>query len=63
MIDKSMTIEEVIRRYPQTVPVFREFGLECMECPIAAFEEVEHGASVHQVDIDALMRALNRAIA
>jgi len=57
-----MTIEEIIRQYPQTVSVFHKFGLECMECPIAAIEEVEHGASVHQVDIDTLLKELNRII-
>lgn len=62
MITKDMTIEEVLRRYPRTAEVFRKFGLECMECQIAAFEEVEHGAGVHQVDVEKLLEELNRAI-
>jgi hybrid cluster-associated redox disulfide protein len=62
MITKSMTIEEVIRRYPETIPVFRRFGLDCMDCQIAAFEAVEHGAGVHQVDVAELLAELNRAV-
>jgi hybrid cluster-associated redox disulfide protein len=62
MITRDMTIEEVVRRHPETIPVFRKFGLDCMDCQIAAFEAVEHGAGVHRVNVEKLMEELNRAI-
>jgi hybrid cluster-associated redox disulfide protein len=62
MISREMTIEEILRKYPQTVAVFRQFGLDCMECQIAAFEAVEHGAGVHRVDVEELLKALNRVV-
>lgn len=62
MIHPGMTIEEVIRKYPATIPVFRKFGLNCMDCQIAEFEAVEHGAGVHQVNLAELLIELNRAI-
>jgi hybrid cluster-associated redox disulfide protein len=62
MITRDMTIADILVRYPQTVSVFREFGLSCQECQIADFEEVEHGAGVHNVNIDLLLRELNKAI-
>lgn len=62
MITRDMTIEDVIRKYPETVEVFRKFGLDCMECQIAAFEAVEHGAGVHQVNVEKLVEELNKAI-
>lgn len=61
MITKEMTIEEVIRRYPETIPVFRKFGLDCLECQIAQFEQLEHGAGVHKVDVEKLLDELNRS--
>lgn len=61
MITRDMTIAEIIARYPQTISVFRAFGLDCMECQIADYEEVEHGAGVHDVDIHKLLDALNKA--
>ncbi|WP_305041009.1 DUF1858 domain-containing protein [Geoalkalibacter sp.] len=60
MITKDMKISEVIRNHPETVAVFQQFGLSCMECQIADYEEVEYGADVHQVDLDALLSELNR---
>lgn len=63
MITRDMKIEEIFRNYPDTIPVFKEFGLDCNECQIAAFEDLEHGASVHKVDIEELLKKLNETIA
>ena len=62
MITRDMTIADIINKYPQTIEVFRSFGLDCMECQIADYEEVEHGAGVHNVDIEELIKSLNSAI-
>ncbi len=62
MITREMMISDIISSYPQTIEVFRSFGLDCMECQIADYEEVEHGAGVHNVDIVKLLKALNDVI-
>ena len=62
MITGEMIIGDVIRRHPQTMPVFERNGLNCYDCQIADFEAVEHGASVHKVDIKALLSELNNII-
>ena len=63
MISKQMSIGEVIRTYPETVAVFKRFGLDCNECQIAELEALEHGAGVHKVDLEKLFEELYRAIA
>lgn len=62
MIRKEMTIEEIIQRYPQTIPVFARFGLECVGCQIASYEALEHGAGVHHVDVEQLLKELNAVV-
>jgi len=62
MIERNMTIEEIIQRYPQTISVFKQFGLDCSECQIAAYEAIEHGAGVHKVNVEELLAELNRVI-
>ena len=62
MITKDMKIGEVMARHPQTIPVFNAFGLDCRECQIAEYEEVEHGASVHGADIETLLEELNKVV-
>ncbi len=54
-----MTITDILTRYPETLPVFERHGLDCYDCQIAEFEQLEHGASVHKIDIDTLVWELN----
>lgn len=61
-ITKEMGIMEVVNQYPQTVQVFRNFGMGCL-CAAAHFETIEQGAAAHGMDIPALMEALNAAVA
>ncbi len=62
MIDKDMKIGDIVRLYPQTLAVFEKYGLTCFECQIADYEALEHGADVHKVDAELLLRELNEAI-
>lgn len=62
MIDKDMTIGDIIRKHPQTIAVFERYGLDCRDCQIAEFEAVEHGASVHKVDVEKLLQELNEKV-
>ncbi|UCD56353.1 MAG: DUF1858 domain-containing protein [Candidatus Hydrogenedentota bacterium] len=59
-ITKSMTIEEVIKRYPKTIGTFERFGLRCTGCSVSAFEDIEEGALSHRIDLDTLLDELNR---
>ena len=60
-LTKDMGILEVVQQYPQTAPVFMDFGMGCLGCAAAHFENIEQGASAHGIDVDALMVTLNKA--
>ncbi|MCL5885177.1 MAG: DUF1858 domain-containing protein [Deltaproteobacteria bacterium] len=62
MIDKTMKIEDILRKYPQTVPVFERFGIDCAGCQLSEFEDLEHGAKVHGIDVEALLAKLNESL-
>jgi hybrid cluster-associated redox disulfide protein len=62
-ITKSMPIGEVVRLYPETIPVFLQHGLMCFGCAVARFENVEQGAVAHGIDVEALMTDLNESVA
>ena len=53
LITKDMPISDTVRKYPQTAPVFMEFGMGCLGCAAAHFENIEQGAVVHGIDVDA----------
>lgn len=63
MIDKGMKIEDVLRRYPQAIPVFERFGIDCGQCQLSEHENLEQGAKVHGIDLAALLRELNKSLA
>ena len=60
-ITKGMTIEAIIRRFPYTAHVFRQFGVPCGECGLAPIDDLETGARIHRIDLTALLAALNTA--
>ena len=62
MITKEMKIADVMLRFPQTIEVFNAVGLDCQSCQIAEIEDIQHGAAVHDVDVELLVEDLNRAV-
>ena len=62
MIHKDMKIEDVLRKFPGTIPVFERFGIDCAECQLSEFENLEHGAKVHGIDLDELLEKLNESL-
>ena len=62
VITKEMGIKECVQKYPQTAAVFMEFGMGCLGCAAAPFENIEQGAIGHGINVPALMEALNKAV-
>ena len=61
-ITKDMSIMEVVQKYPETAYIFMYAGMGCIGCAAAHFENIEQGALVHGIDIDALIEALNEVV-
>ena len=59
MITQEMIIADIIALHPETLPVFKQYNLDCYECQIADLETLGHGAGVHKIDIDQLLSSLN----
>jgi len=62
-ITKTMSITEIATKYPETVTVFNKYGLHCIGCMAAQFENLEEGAGAHGIDVDKMVVDLNKAIA
>ena len=61
-ITKEMGILEIVEKCPQAGAVFAKYGLGCLGCAAARFENLEAGAKVHGIDIDAIVEDLNALI-
>lgn len=62
MITKEMMIADIISIYPETLPIFKQYNLDCYECQIADLESLGHGADVHKIDINQLLSSLNKVL-
>jgi len=61
-ITKDMMIGEVVEKYPDTFEVFMRHGLRCMGCMMAMMETVEQGAKSHGIELEKLLKELNKAV-
>ena len=59
MINKQMSIGEVLRIDRNVAPIFMEFGMHCLGCPHATAESIELACDAHGTDADALVAKLN----
>lgn len=62
-IDRKMKIDEVIQTYPETIRVFTQYGVACLGCSGASYDNIEVGAKIHGIDVDQLLADLNATIA
>lgn len=59
----KMTVDEVLRRWPQTAQVFRDYALACLGCAIAPFCEISNVATIYNIPVETLIADLKAAIA
>jgi len=59
-ITKDMTFGEVLKKYPETVKTFFEYGMHCFGCHLSVAETIEQGALAHGVEVDKLVDDLNK---
>jgi len=61
-VTKEMGILEVVQNFPESLSVFQKYGLGCIGCAAARFENLEAGAKVHGIDPDIMVQEINEAI-
>lgn len=59
MINKDMTIGEIIRLKPEAAEVLMNFGFGCVGCPASQMETLEEACDVHGIDVEEVIKKLN----
>ena len=59
MIEKTMTIGELLAEYPDKADLLLEAGMHCLGCPASQAETLEEACGVHGIDVDELVEKLN----
>lgn len=61
-VTKEMGILEIVQNHPESLEVFQKYGMGCIGCAAARFENLEAGAKVHGIDPDAMVADINKLI-
>lgn len=61
-INKDMTIGELVRDYPEVIPVLFAYNLGCIGCPSAQAETIEEACIVHGIDLQSMLEDLRTAV-
>lgn len=61
-VTKEMNIMDIVQAYPQSIEIFQKYGLGCIGCAAARFENLEAGARVHGFDPEAMVADINELI-
>lgn len=59
MIEKTMTIGNLVENYPDKVDILLDAGMHCLGCPSAQAETLEEACAVHGIDVEELIKKLN----
>lgn len=60
MINKDMTIGELIHEYPEKAEILLAAGMHCLGCPASQGETIAEACEVHGIDVDELIEELNK---
>ena len=61
-VTKDMNILEIAQKHPESVEIFHKYGLGCLGCAAARFENLEAGAKVHGFNVDDMVNDINALI-
>jgi hybrid cluster-associated redox disulfide protein len=61
-VTKDMSILDIVQNYPESLEVFTKYGLGCIGCAAARFENLEAGAKVHGFDPDEMVAEINAVL-
>lgn len=59
MVDKNMTIEQILRTDTNLADILLASGMHCLGCVMASGENLEQACAVHGIDADELTAKLN----
>ena len=61
-IDQEMSIPEIVKAFPNTEKVFARHGINPAGYKALEYESLFATARVHQIDLDTLLKELDKAV-
>jgi hybrid cluster-associated redox disulfide protein len=61
-LEVTLTVAEVLARWPQTIPVFIHHQMACVGCAMARFETLAEVAKIYNLDLSRFINELEQAV-
>lgn len=62
-VTKDMLVGKICAEHPEAIPALLGVGMHCLGCPSSQMESLQDAAFVHGLDPEAVVAAVNEAIA
>jgi len=59
-IEKNTKIGDLLKEAPEKAEILLEAGMHCLGCPASQSETIEEACRVHGINVDDLLRKLNK---
>lgn len=57
----GMTMEKIMRTWPETIPILLRNRMHCVGCMLAPFHDLNEAAHEHQLDVVELLEQLRNS--
>lgn len=57
--DGTMSVDAIMRRWPDTIRFFHDHGLSCSRCPLAGLHSLDDVCRIYRLDAHASARTLS----
>ena len=59
-IKRDMTIGELLEKAPEKAEILLNAGMHCLGCPASQAETLEEACEVHGIDVEEILKELNK---
>jgi len=59
-IEKTTKIGDLLEQFPDKADILLEAGMHCLGCPASQGETIEEACAVHGIDVDEIIKELNK---
>ena len=62
LISPNLTVDQLLSRWSQVMPVFMRLRMPCVGCPMSPYETLDTVAKIYGLPLDNLMNELEDAV-
>lgn len=62
LVSPHLTVDQLLKRWNQVIPVFMRLRMSCVGCPMSSFETLDTVAEIYGLSLNYLINELDSAI-